>query len=389
MSTKYSMDHPNVNMVTSSFDRITGSLGSPIYQPYNNFRIQNQGGNIIQGQMNKLSITEVMFPYTSATIITGQNDLISILIHQVTYPTGEITVPIAEHTFRLPAGYYTAVELALALNAVEEPDTGVFLSDYLNISVNSGTKALIIESATSWSAGANYLVEMNPDFFVGLGPIPPSAFKRNPFNYPNLLWTMGYRNTFATTPPILFDQYDFPPTPDPPSLYPLQISVYPTGMPASFAPSNSFAYLYGSLYTGRYTDYIDIVSRSLCQAQYTRDSTTSQNTPQRDVIARIYVCTNVSTYLADPVGSRPFIIHRMFPVPKIMKWTADRSIDAIDLALYDMYGQPLPNTQGTGLTVVDSVPNKFNNAGQADYAITFHVHEGPAEQQNENVGYKY
>ena len=76
----------------------------------------------------------------------------------------------------------------------------------------------------------------------------------------------------------------------------------------------------------------------------------------------------------------------MFPVPKVMKWTADRSIDAIDLALYDMYGQPIPNISGQ----YDLFGTKYTTflAGPRDYAITFHVHEPTDQIQNENVGYR-
>ena len=87
-------------------------------------------------------------------------------------------------------------------------------------------------------------------------------------------------------------------------------------------------------------------------------------------------------------GSRPVILYRMFPVPKVMKWTADRSLDAIDLQLYDMYGQPLlPQQQNARL--IPGLNARSAYAGDADYAITFHVHEPGAETQEANIGYSY
>jgi hypothetical protein len=386
-------------MVTSSFDRITGTLGQRQYQPYNNFRIQNRGGNIIQGQMNKLSVTELMFPYNITTIVAGQNDLISLIIRDIS-SSGVISFPYEEYTFRIPAGWYTGTELVAELNGLIDPVGPEPMSNHLLFSWDSVANRIEIETAWVWNTptpvygNPGELVELNTDFLYQLGPVPPSVFFTNPFNYPNAFWTAGFRNTFASAPYSgEIDCFDVgaPAAPLEPDINGVQLSIYPTGMPIAFALPNSFEKLYGSYYTGRYTDFVDIVSRSLCQAQYTRDSTTSQNTAQRDVIARVYVCNDISTLATEPEGTRPFIIHRMFPVPKVMKWTADRSIDAIELALYDMYGQPLPNTlTNTGIYESSpSVPAKYADAGESDYAITFHVHEPSDVIQNENVGYKF
>jgi hypothetical protein len=146
----------------------------------------------------------------------------------------------------------------------------------------------------------------------------------------------------------------------------------------------------GTPYVGAYTPYIDICSPSLCQAQYVRDGNTNQNTIRRDLIARVYIASEVSTYTADPPGTRPFIIHRQFKNAKIMKWTAERSIDSIDLALYDQYGQPLPDA--TPIAQVGSVPAGYvpvaatGYSGSRDYAITFLVDEHD-ETMSPNVGY--
>jgi hypothetical protein len=379
-------------MVTSSFDRVSGTLGSPLYQPYNNFRIQNSGGNIIQGQMNKLSVTELMFPYNVPTIVAGQNDLISIITRDIS-STGVYSTPVVELNFRIPAGWYTGTELEAELNGLVDDSTGEILGNYLLFNFDSVNQFMRVESAYAWnSLGTSLLVELNSDFTFQLGPTPPVVFFTNPFNYPNANWTIGLRNVIASNPPVEVLGYDVNnPGPINADLV-IQLSLYPAGMPINFALRNSYEVIQGSYYTGRYTDYVDIVSRSLCQAQYTRDSTTSQNTAQRDVIARVYVCNDISTLATEPEGTRPFIIHRMFPVPKVMKWTADRSIDAIELALYDMYGQPLPNTQTNSLIAPSPTtddPTKFAVGGESDYAITFHVHEPADAIQNENIGYKY
>ena len=57
-----------------------------------------------------------------------------------------------------------------------------------------------------------------------------------------------------------------------------------------------------------------------------------------------------------------------------MKWTAERSIDSIDLVLYDQYGQPMPDA--TPIAQVGAVPvEQTGYSGSRDYAITFLVDE--------------
>jgi hypothetical protein len=73
-----------------------------------------------------------------------------------------------------------------------------------------------------------------------------------------------------------------------------------------------------------------------------------------------------------------------------MKWTAERSIDAIDIQLFDQFGNPLP-------VVPPFIGNTYNPhflegpqilQGQpSDFAITFLVDEHDETMEN-NVGYR-
>jgi len=386
------MDHPNANLPTSSFDRIQGTYANPVYQPYNNFRIQNLGGNIIQGQLNKISVTEIMFPYNTPTVVAGQNDTFTLVIGFMNND-GSYTQSVDALGYRVPPGWYEGSELVTELNGLESfaqvgEANPVPISDYLLFGWDTIGNRITIEANTIWNAGTNYFTAIYFDGYFNNVIQVPSTVLQNPFNYPNLFWTMGFRSLFASTPPVPVQfttegEVELP------------INFTPQGSPIATASSNAVTNIAsGSYYTGAYTNYIDIVSHSLCQAQYLRDSTTSQNTTRRDVIARVYVCNNISTATGTQEGTRPFIIYRIFPVPKVMKWTADRSIDSIELALYDMYGQPLPNTLNNNLQVIIDVPTagtvaRDMDGGEADYAITLHCHEPIDSVQNENVGYKY
>jgi hypothetical protein len=157
-----------------------------------------------------------------------------------------------------------------------------------------------------------------------------------------------------------------------------------------FPTSRSYEAIVGSPYNGRYTDYIDVCSPTLCQAQYVRDGNTQQFAVHRDIICRLYVANEVSLYQADPTGDRPFVIHRQFKNAKVMKWTADRSIDAIDIQLYDQYGNPLPNIPPILIADIDTIPlSSVGFSGSRDFGITFLVDEPGAAEQSENVGYRY
>jgi len=394
------MDTPNANILPSSYDRISGDYTNPLYQPQNSFRIQNQGGNIVQGQMNKISVTELSMPYTTPTVVTNSNDSFLVLVGDIC-GNGTWSAPTYLLQFKIPQGFYTGPELEAAFNAaVSTFQVGTVVpqnfSTFLDAEWDSVANQLDFISANNWEdADSGKYVIFNPFQINGAIPavlVPDTAALRNPFNYPNLLWTAGFRNNFATNAPVSWPVGGTPVS--------VSLSIVSRNIPDAIPlPSTAYAKIVGTYYTGRYTDYIDVVSTSLCQAQYIRDTTTSQNTTRRDVIARVYVCNNMSLTPASgasgqaPDGCRPFNIYRVFPVPKVIKWTADRSIDAIDLSLFDMFGQPLPTTQNNsgqaGSLNIFLSSGKLSTAGAGDYAITFHCHEPRADVQEANIGYKY
>jgi hypothetical protein len=366
------MHVPNANVVTSSFDRNSGNLQNPSAQPYNNFKIQTLGGNIVQGQINKISVTELMIPYNTPTVVPGVNDTIFARVFSSTGGAAPGLVEIS--TFRIPAGFYTAAEMAAAIQSswnTTFPDVSAVLA----VGVTTTTNAITFTNTQTYNAGAvNYFIDLSPNVTTGMS----STVQAKAFSYPQLLWTAGFRSLYANNPPAdnIVNVNNRGP------------EIVPTGTPNALVPTGGWPVIVGTPYTGRYTDFIDIVSSSLCQAQYIRDSTTSQATPKRDVIARVYVCNNTATYTADPAGSRPFVIHRMYSNPKNIKFTVDRSIDTIDLSLFDMYGEPLPTSQ-TFPAQITGIAQLPANCGAADYAITFHVHEPGVEEQNSNVGFHY
>jgi len=70
-----------------------------------------------------------------------------------------------------------------------------------------------------------------------------------------------------------------------------------------------------------------------------------------------------------------------------MKWTAERSIDSIDLTLYDQYGQPIANSPAIYIADISTIPvASIAYSGARDFAITFLVDEHDMTMEH-NVGY--
>jgi hypothetical protein len=412
------MNHSNATMATSSFDRISGGNGSSasgpsLSQRYNSFRVQTQGGNIIQGQINKIRVAEVLFPYCIPTI---NNQLVAnsstgtdrsngglgngLLYFQAYSVTSNGTTAVAAgplggvQTISIPTGFYTGTELAAvvqaALAAIETAQgipAGTFTFTY-----DTTSNAFVIENTDVFNAdvgAANYFGQL---VWAGSTQSPASL------SQPDALWTLGFRQIFADNPAL------------PASAFVNRLSsssntwmLVPAGYPNTAAVGAVTGYpvfpvgygptaVHTSQYTGLYTQWIDICSPTLCQAQYVRDGNTNQKTVNRDLICRLYIANEVSLFQTDPTGTRPFVIHRQFKNAKIMKWTAERSIDSIDIQLYDMFGNPLP-VVNPYLTVNDAdlAGPQILQGQPSDFAITFLVDEqdDPVVSNSENIGYRY
>lgn len=404
------MQHSNALMATSSFDRLSGSrdlCGNVItqWQPYSNFRVQTLGGNIIQGQINKIRVAEILFPYNIPTIMgtafsasvglgqspneSADNSFLEIVWYRVTAQgpgvAPIITVSILNTT--VESGYYTGTELAAVIQAIitAEAATVGFGSGAFTVTFDTVTSSIVIRNNTTWSdvSGTdNYFMEFTYD---------PASGAQVSINQPNLLWTMGLRDIYARYPPVYVPTFgQAPVTPDDtisPVLAPINypnIAPFPV-FPTGYAPNIIVA----SPYTGCYTQYIDVCSPSLCQAQYVRDGNTNQKVIRRDLIARVYIASDNSVPLTNPAGARPFLIHRQFKNAKVMKWTAERSIDNIDLALYDQFGNQLPAIPPTLSSTENPNDIDLNDILQSqpsDFAITFLVDEHD-ETMEHNYGY--
>jgi hypothetical protein len=292
----------NGNLVISSRDRLSGTYANPLTQPWNNFVVQ-KGFPIQQGQIMNVKVSEILFPWVIENI-NSYNNLCVVLINGV------------EGVVSIPPGFYTGATLAVAVNAA----TAILFPGH------SPTLVYESDGSYTWTADSGDNIALYPLFQVGADPL--TSYLNEPVTRDCLLSVLGFN--FAT------QDYTTPTT-------------YPNGKRSGFAPLV-------------YTQYVDICSDVLTQYQELVDASTS--TPNKNhVICRLYIANETSTVNTDASGNpifpgmNPFVLHRQFKNPKVMKWNSQNSIDRVDLQLYDDQGRRL------------FLPE--NNTTYPDFQITF------------------
>jgi hypothetical protein len=281
----------NVHLVLNSRDSVDNT--TPLRPaPYQTTSYATRGQNLVQGQIEKLSVNEVNFPYDIPNVLGGYN---FFNIFSLGYP-----VPGNQFQIVVPSGFYTGTELATAINAEI---------------VSTMTAGLIPPSdqpAVSYDTASNLFT-----FEAPVAPVDPQAgdvLLSSPFVFSNdanyvygkdLLSIMGFKRYQGYQNSGRFT-----------TAYPLTS----TSAPLTF------------------TQYIDICSPELCQFQELKTGNTTNFSRRTDIICRLYVSNNISV---NDAGYRPFIINRQYTNERMMRWTADNSVGNMSIQLYDDLGEPL------------------------------------------------
>jgi len=299
------MPWTNASIVLNSRDRTKGT--------YNNSTFNAERQNIIQGQIDSISVNEVNFPYDIPNIQAGFNSfLLSAVIATPTlldYPAstpGLLTITIAP-------GFYSGSELADAITAeisAQQTLVGGVVADAPTCSFDDVKNLFTLVAPATAPPG-------NPTATWGV--FSPFTFPTS-YNAPtnklgkDILSIMGY--SFDQVGPDLNDAQNF----------------------VSSDPTIAKDFLSGSAPL-TFTQYIDICSPQLCKFQFFRDGSTTNLARRADVICRLYIANSVA--IQEPEGQRPFVISRQYNNARVMRWTADNSVGTIDIQLYDDVGQPL------------------------------------------------
>lgn len=346
--------YPNAQLVLNSRDRnllqtVTAAPSAVIVQNYSKFNLQKPGQNIIQGDIDKIQVAEVYFPYDVPNVLTGSTDTLWIVADLASTST---TVKV-----EIPAGFYTGKELESTLNSA--------ISAALNTAI-PGIPAADIPSFQWQETTGRYLfiqAASTAVYDMYAYPIDPAAPQTTAVkNCPkNLLSLMGF----------------FPFTQGEAGTFPLsEVHAYvEAGPPAVLVGT------YGNPAQMVYTTFIDICSTSLCGNTYVRDgSSIPQGAAFRqDLLCRVYITNETSNveYILNFAGDqernipgiRPFIIHRQFKNAKLIKNNLKNSIGNVDITLFDDCGNVLPFGQAPSQAFYPR-----------DFQVTLNVYESASNE---------
>jgi len=292
-------------------------------QPCNNFQVGGFGA-LIYGYVKKIQVSQIQLQYNVPTVIPGRNSVFLISSVGLNPPYLVTTVEIV-----IPYGYYTPAELA----------------------------ALVEIQLTSAAE----------ELFPGYEPPPPPL--PDPFVPPIAVTFQAEFNDFVFVCTLLNFIIYFPDIPGILSYYgsagqrlvPTILKGYRLlGIDiANAEPKRSHESGVNPEFL--YTPYVDIFSTALTKYQKVKDNTTNA-TGEQTIVARIYLSgagvpqntggetvfqTTLSgnpvpiTNAAYPLGSRPFAVTQDCNTPKVVRWSKDETVYALDFQLRDQYGDLL------------------------------------------------
>ena len=294
-------------------------------QPCNNFQVGGFG-SLIYGYIKYIAVSQTQLTYNVPTIIPGQNDTFLIVATNgagTQFATAEITIPF---------GYYTPEELTAVLT--------ILIKD-------SNINAIMGGNATTPGINVAYDETYNAFQF--------SAFDdTSSFYFPDIPTIQVYLDIIQpqnVTLASVLKCYKV-----------LGMDINNSFFSSSQVSNTQINFLY--------TPYVDIFSTALTKYQKVKDNTTN-NISDSTLVARVYLSgggnpvntggekannfypalpnpnQNVApvgvpiTNMAYPLGSRPFIVVQDCNTPKVIRWSRDETVYALDFQLRDQYGDLL------------------------------------------------
>jgi hypothetical protein len=276
---------------------LTPAVNNVANRAYNNFVIA-RNENLLQGQFKRIGISEIRFPFAIPNV-NARNNVMWLNLNGAGFAS--ITVP---------EGFYTGATLATALTTA--------------IATAGVTVSFTADGKFSFAYAG-----VAPIFTLAISPTDPTLPIPQKNVSRSLLDLIGLYFIADGTIQV--------------------VDIKATPFLTNVADL-------------KYTDYIDIVSKQLTNYQDSKDMSTQNLTPRSAVINRLYIENENSTNSPTNIwGTYPFVIHRQYTQPKMMKWEGQKSVGQVDISLYDMYGEPLyvpagaepPNFQITFLASED------------------------------------
>jgi hypothetical protein len=267
--------------------------------------IQNQRA-LMYGYFNRIAISEMQLFYRVPTVVAGVND-----VFYITNNPGGVGTPVS-YLCTIPAGHYTAPLLAVAMQTVIRANVANLTT------AGSFTVTAPLGQASTPPASGTVVT----GFVFNTGTTDTIIFAAPP-NGSTLaaqlqVWKC-YRMIGTTTQSFVGYPSNIP--------TPIVVSYNPNLLP---------------------TDYIDIVSKALTNYKDNKDANSSEASPL-GVIGRIYLTDTVvnsaitSFGYLDPnvLGSGPLAFTKKWAIPNWSQWSPNQAVNALDITLLDMFGQPL------------------------------------------------
>jgi hypothetical protein len=264
---------------------------------------------LMAGKISRISLTEINFNWSIPTI-TEYNNTFSLLQAIIAPVVFDQTI-----TFTIPIGWYNFTTLATAIAAGLNANLGGL----------TGTFAVTVDPITY--------------FFT-------------------ITYTFGAGEAGNT--PLIEDTE-------------LSTMLGFEGKRLWSAPASITSSITGNFPRLTYTPYFDIVSQRLTKNQSVYDNSSSDKSPVRSILTRIYLNNSGIDQRPDEdfvVGARPFTFKEQYNLPKQISWEPTENIDSVDLLVVDSKGRTLYNQPAiSDDDVIDVINNFTGNSATFQFTL--------------------
>jgi len=288
-----------------------------------NFSVGSTSTPLLNGYFSRIGISSLNLIWNLPTIVTGYNDYFYMV--RYTAPTTYLTVKVV-----IPQGWYStttlATAMATAINAAFTAGTAV------TVTVTTPGPGLQVPPSTSF----NLTYAGNSFFFM------PTVSNNTLFPYTGYVGgpvtitakDLQVHNLFCRMIGVRRDAFGYTSATVAPGNAAGALALTPPAVGASLITNCADLLA---------TDYIDIVSHTLCKYKKVRD-TNSTDTRPTDVLARVYLGTPavLGSATASNNGQTPFTLIKDFPIINWCAWSPGEAINSIDISILDQWGNIIP-----------------------------------------------
>ena len=293
-----------------------------------NFTLGSTGTPLLNGYFSRIGISALNLTWNMPTIVTGYNDAFYMTKYVAAVPG--------------PGGTYTTVRVSIPQGWYNLTNLATIMATNINTALGSGTSVAVAVTTPSGNLAlpAGGSLTITP---TGLSLFFMPTVSNNTL-FPYAGYTGGpvtispaqlqVHNMFCKMIGVRRDAFSYLNTMVPPGNTAGALTLI---IPIVSTP------LYTWCADLLPTDYVDVVSHTLCKYKKVRDTNSTDSRPT-DVIARVYLGT--LAVLGSPTtansGSIPFTLYKEYPIINWCNWSPGEAINSIDITLLDQWGNVIP-----------------------------------------------